>query len=377
MNKLKKVGISFLITSIYMINSAYIVKSEPSKNIYVNARSAIAIDSQTRQILYEKNSRQVIPMASTTKIMTSLVALRYGNLNKKIKISKRAASVHGSQVGYKENEEITLRELLYGLMMRSGNDAAIAIAEGVGGSVENFVKIMNEYAHSIGAFNTHFESPHGLDSENHYCTAYDLAIITANAKKYDDFNQIVSSKSVDGKLYNFTRSYNNINKILWKIPNSNGVKTGYTGNAGKCLVTSIKSKGNDIIIVILNSNTRWNETSKIYNYIKNNYEYKTIFSKGNKVGEIKVDEHNCINLICDEDVVMPIKKNTQYYKKIIKPNLIKKNIQKGETVGYVDIYDYNKNNVYRKALISDKNMEALKFIDKVKNKFKSLKIINN
>ncbi|WP_416173791.1 D-alanyl-D-alanine carboxypeptidase family protein, partial [Clostridium perfringens] len=141
----------------------------------VSARNAIAIDAETRQVLWDQNGYEIVPMASTTKILTSLVAINYGDLDKKVTISKNAASIRGSTVGYKAGEEVTMRELLFGLMFKSGNDAAIAIAEDIGGSVEKFSNIMNDFAKSLGAIDSHFESPHGLDSLKHYSSAYDLA----------------------------------------------------------------------------------------------------------------------------------------------------------------------------------------------------------
>lgn len=238
-----------------------------SNNLRVNARSAIALDKESHAVLFEQNAYEIVPMASTTKILTSLIAIEQGNLDKKVVISKKAASIRGSTVGYKENEEITLRELVFGLMFKSGNDAAIAIAEELGGSIEGFAEIMNHYARGIGILDSHFESPHGLDSSKHYSSAYDLAILTAKGMDYDLFREVVGSKQISKEKYNFTRDYNNINKILWRIPGANGVKTGYTGQAGKCLVSSINNNGKDVIIVVLNCPDRWNVTEKIYNYV--------------------------------------------------------------------------------------------------------------
>ena len=242
-----------------------------AQEVKVNARAAIVMDSKSKKVLYEKNAEELIPIASTTKIMTALVAIKYGDLDKKVTISKKATSIRGSTVGYRAGENITIRELLYGLMLRSGNDAAIALAEGISGDIPSYLKLMNEYALVLGAFNTHFESPHGLDSQNHYCTAYDLAIITAKAKENAIFNKIVASKVVDGRAEGFTRSYNNINKILYLIPEANGVKTGFTGGAGKCLVSSINIKGHDVIFVVLNCTGRWEETKKLYKSVTEYY----------------------------------------------------------------------------------------------------------
>ncbi|EKQ56343.1 MULTISPECIES: D-alanyl-D-alanine carboxypeptidase family protein [unclassified Clostridium] len=242
-------------------------KNKTDLNFRVNARCAIALDKESGTILYEQNAYEIVPMASTTKILTSLIAIEQGNLDKKVTISKKAVSIRGSRVGYKENEEISMKELIFGLMFKSGNDAAIAIAEELGGSIEGFADIMNHYARGIGILDSHFESPHGLDSSNHYSSAYDLAILTAKGMDYDLFREIVGSKEILKEKYNFTRDYTNINKILWKIPGANGVKTGYTGQAGKCLVSSINNNGKDIIIVVLNCPDRWNVTDKIYNHV--------------------------------------------------------------------------------------------------------------
>lgn len=242
-------------------------KSKDNTNFKVNARSAIALDKESGTVLYEQNAYEIIPMASTTKILTALIAIEQGDLDKKVTISKKAASVRGSTVGYKVNEEIALKELIFGLMFKSGNDAAIAIAEDLGGSIEGFSDIMNHYARGIGILDSHFESPHGLDSSEHYSSAYDLAILTARGMDYDLFREIVGSKQISKDKYNFTRDYNNINKILWKIPGANGVKTGSTGQAGKCLVSSVNNNGKDVIIVVLNCPDRWNVTEKIYQHV--------------------------------------------------------------------------------------------------------------
>lgn len=261
--------ISFLIIGVLTLNinikNAY---SENTKHLKVDARNAIAIDRESKTVLFEQNGYELVPMASTTKILTALITIERGNLDEKFTVSKNAASVRGSTVGYRENEEITIRELLYGLMYRSGNDAAITLAEGIGGSVEGFADIMNNYKTSLGLLDSHFQSPHGLDMTDHYSSAYDLALLTAKGMEYKEFREIVGTKEISQSKYNFTRDYSNINKILWKIQGANGVKTGYTGKAGKCLVSSIDYKGKDIIIVVLNCPDRWNVTEKIFNYIQ-------------------------------------------------------------------------------------------------------------
>ena len=280
--------ISFLIIGVLTLNinikDAY---CENLQSLRVDARNAIAIDRESKTILFEQNGYELVPMASTTKILTALITIERGNLDEKFVVSKNASSVRGSTVGYKENEEITVRELLYGLMYRSGNDAAITLAEGIGGSVEGFAEIMNNYKTSLGLLDSHFESPHGLDMTDHYSSAYDLALLTAKGMEYEEFREIVGTKEISQSKYNFTRDYSNINKILWKIPGANGVKTGYTGQAGKCLVSSINYKGRDIIIVVLNCPDRWNVTEKIFNYIQ-----ETVAFQGKNLKELACHTYN-------------------------------------------------------------------------------------
>lgn len=312
-------------------------KNAVNKNINVNARCAVAIDTKSKIVLYEKNAYELVAMASTTKIMTSLVALKYGDLDRKIEISSKAASMKGSVVGFKKGEHISLKELIYGLMLRSGNDAAVAIAEGISGNVEEFAKLMNEYAGEIGVINTHFQTPHGLDKDEHYSTAYDLAVVTAKAKENQLFSEIVKSKDVDGKSFGFTRSYHNINKILWQMSEANGVKTGYTGKAGKCLVSSAKIKGNDVIVVVLNCTERWKESIKIFEYVNKNYEFKKMFSKGESAGEV-VLKKGSINLIHDDDVLIPVKNGVEYTVKVVKPERVDHTVNKGDKIGKICVY---------------------------------------
>lgn len=326
-----------LIIIILLSNVTTIPCEAKAADMYVNARCAIAMDVKGKIVLYEKNSHDIVPMASTTKIMTALVAIKYGDLDKKVEISEKAANINGSTVGYKKGAKVSLRELLVGLMLRSGNDAAVAISEGIAGNVEGFVKLMNEYGSEVGLIDTHFESPHGLDSDYHYTTAYDLALVTAKAKENAIFNEIVSSKNFDGKEYGFTRSYQNINKILWLIPDSNGVKTGYTGKAGKCLVSSVKVDGNDVVIVVLNCTPRWEETKKINDYIEKNYSYKKLFSKGDVAGEIETQNGN-VKMLYGQDIVIPMMKDKNYYVKLVKPELAKKKVKNDEDIGRICIY---------------------------------------
>lgn len=333
-----------LITSLILLASdiTFIPKVN-AEGINVSARSAVALDCDSKLVLFEKNSEMIVSIASTTKIMTVMVAIKYGDLDKKVEISARSAGVRGSTVGYKKGEKIALRELLFGLMLRSGNDASIAIAEGVSGSVEEFVKLMNEYAVELGLSNSHFVVPHGLDDIGHYSSAYDLALITSKAKENKIFNEIVNSKDVDGKQNGFTRSYHNINKILWLIPEADGVKTGFTGDAGKCLVTSVKVQGRSVVIVVLNCVERWKETKRIYEDICKNYQYKKFYTKGDIISDIDVQGgKNKVKLVCSKDIYLPLKNGGNYELKFMKPQKVHAPVKKGDRIGSLCFFENGK-----------------------------------
>lgn len=308
------------------------------KRLNINAGSFIAMDSETGVVLAEKNSEQIRAMASTTKILTCLIAIEYCDLNDEVVVSKKAATTYGSKVHLRTGEKIKMEELLYGLMMKSGNDAAVAIAEHIAGDVEGFSEIMNDYAMKLGVLNSNFKSPHGLDKENHYSSSYDLAKVTAAAMKHEKFRDIAKCKSIDGKARGFNRSYVNINKILHRLPNSNGVKTGYTGNAGKCLVSSFDFHGRNIIIVTLNCPNRWQETIKIANFVKENFELTEIYKKGQIIGEVKVENSiDKVNVVVKEEVVIPLMKGCEFERAVKVAKDIIAPISAGTYVGSIEV----------------------------------------
>lgn len=327
--------------------------TSPGK-LRVTAHNAIAIDAETREVLFDQKGYEVVPMASTTKILTSLVAISYGDLDRKVTISKNSSSIRGSTVGYRAGEEIAMRELLFGLMFKSGNDAAIAIAEDIGGTVENFANIMNDFARSFGLLNSHFESPHGLDSAKHYSSAYDLAILTSKAMENEIFREICGEKTISKDKYNFTRDYNNINKILWQIPGANGVKTGYTGQAGKCLVSSVNYEGRNIIMVVLDCPDRWNQTAKIFKEVTDTHTFQktTVKDLVNKEGYMELG-----SLIEDEDFTYGYKDNDEVEIEVFKPI---DDIKEGDILGKITLIEKDKEKL-KKALISAKNISKLEF----------------
>lgn len=337
----------------------------------VDAVSAIAIDNKTGMVLFDQNGHKVIPMASTTKIITALVVLEYGNLNQEVEISSNAASIRGSKVGYKAGEKITIRELLYGLMLKSGNDCAIALAEGISGSVAEFCKVMNEYAVTIGILDSHFESPHGLDSQNHYSSAYDLAMATRKAKEHSEFTRIVATKNINSEEgVQFTREFNNINKLLYQEPSCTGVKTGYTGQAGKCLVSSFKIDENEIIVVTLNCTPRWRESQKIYEYVKENYQYNKLYEAGKVLGEVHIrGSEKLIPLTLDEDIIVPVKEGENMDIHINIPEYpLNTPLSIEDSIGNISIVN-ELHSHYVKCLHPLENIERPGIIERIKNMF--------
>ena len=324
------------------------------KEIAREAHYAIAFDTESREILYEKKAFDNVPMASTTKIITAILAINYGNLDDTVIISKNAASIRGSKVGYKAGEEIKLKELLFGLMYKSGNDAAIAIAEHIGGSISEFCVMMNDLARTMGLIDSNFESPHGLDSQNHYSSAYDLALLMAKAMENDTFKEIAGTKTTLKEKYGFTRDYNNINKILWMIPEANGGKTGTTGQAGKCLVSSIKHAGRNIVIVVLNCSDRWNVTEQIYKYVIDNYCFKA----DNMKDVLKSSEFiNLGTIIQDTDFEYGFKGDGSVEVEVFNTLLDKKN---GDIIGKIALNNSG-DELLKKALICDKDISQREF----------------
>lgn len=303
---MKKGAIAIFLLASLMLPGKNTFASVVVKDLTPEARSVLVMDSKTKMVLYEKRGYEMLPMASTTKILTAHIATHIEDKNEKLEVSKNAASIRGSKVGYRPGEKLTIEELTYGLMLRSGNDAAITLAEGIGGSIEGFSALMNDFSTSLGLVNSHFKTPHGLDTPGHYTTSYDLALLTSNALECNDFKAVCSVKNISKTEKNFSRDYANINKILWKIPEANGVKTGYTGQAGKCLVTSVNHQGRDIVIVVLNCVERWKVTERMYKYVVDNYDFKEVdlsqyISKEDEYGQ---------KILKGRTLSVPVKKNS-------------------------------------------------------------------
>ena len=233
-----------------------------------NSRRYIVYDRISKSMIIGKNEDVKSAMASTTKIMTTIVILEKADLNETVTVSAKAGGTGGSRLGLKRGDKASVRDLLYGLMLRSGNDAAVALAEHVGGSVKEFAELMNEKAIELGLTNTHFVTPHGLDDANHYTTALELAKLTDYAMDNETFAKIVGTKSTTIYINNQSRQINNTNELLGVLNGVVGVKTGFTNNAGRCLVTETKRNNMDIITIVLGADTKKDRTKYSVNLIE-------------------------------------------------------------------------------------------------------------
>lgn len=300
------------------------VSNHTSVEPTINSKYAIIIEKSTKTVLYEKSGYTKTPMASTTKIMTAIIAIENCELNESVKISKKAASTGGSTLGIKSDTTLSMETLLYGLLLRSGNDCAVAIAEHIAGNVESFSNLMNEKAKELNLINSHFITPHGLDSDNHFTTAYDLAILTIYALQNKTFSTIVNTKSSTIDMNGYPRDIHNTHELLGYTEGVYGVKTGFTGNAGRCLVTACKRNNLDIIIVVLGADTkkiRTQDTLNLINYAYNNFEMidtseilKDEFKKN--ISEIAINNsQEKAKLILNENpnYVYPIRKNEKNF----------------------------------------------------------------
>ena len=242
----------------------------------INSRSCIVFDRNSHMILYGKNENSQVKMASTTKIMTAIVIIENGNLKDTVEVSKKAASTGGSRLGLKAGDKITVHDLLYGLMLVSGNDAAVCLAEHIGEDIQGFADLMNKKAYELGLTNTHYESPHGLDSDGHYTTAYELAVLSDYALKNETFSRIVGTKNYTVSINGYSKSLSNTNELLGNLNGVYGVKTGFTNGANRCLVTACKRNDMDIICVVLGADTkkfRTQDSIKLIEFAFKNYTY--------------------------------------------------------------------------------------------------------
>jgi serine-type D-Ala-D-Ala carboxypeptidase (penicillin-binding protein 5/6) len=234
----------------------------------VEASAAVLLNCESGEVLFAKNPNRIMAPASTTKIMTAILAIEKGDLDKKVKVSRMAAGKPGSSMYLHRGEVQTLRSLLYGLMLASGNDSATAIAESIAGSEATFARMMTQKAHQLGMKDTQYKNASGLPAVGHYTTAYDMALLARYSLKNPIFSDIVQTKvaSVPSSRSSSSRTLTNHNKLLWQYPFTTGIKTGYTRKAGPCLVASADQNGISLISIVLKSNSMYTDSIQLFNY---------------------------------------------------------------------------------------------------------------
>ncbi len=302
-----------------------------------SASSAILMEAESGRVLYEQNSGQRRLIASTTKLMTALVALESGcSLQDVVTVPKEAVGTEGSSLYLGEGEEITLEALLYGMLLHSGNDAAVAVAIHCSGNVENFAAAMNQKAAELGMKDSHFENPNGLDGEAHYSTAYDMALLARGCLKHEALAAMLATKTI----HIGGRSLTNHNKLLRQYEGCIGLKTGYTEKAGRTLVSAAQRNGMTLIAVTLNDPNDWLDHAGLFDWGFANYAKVQVTQKGSAMGRIPVNGGLVpfVNAVAGRDFSYPVCRQDRMslslqweHQQILAP------VEKGEVMGYLNI----------------------------------------
>ena len=291
-------------------NTTNAINDEILQTVKRGASGAVCIEASSRRVLYADGKDEVCYPASTTKVLTALIALERLPLDKIVTVPEIAEGVEGSSIYLKAGDTITVEDLLFGLMLRSGNDAAVTLATEVAGGIDEFASLMNGKAKMLGARNSHFVNPHGLHDDNHYTTAYDLALICATAYENHDFVRIVGTKQRKIVVSGEARYIANKNKLLRLFKGANGVKTGFTKKSGRCLVGGAKRGDMQLITVVLNHGDMWNDTVRMLNFGFDNYAMipldNSLLTNGNNVVKVKVNQTVTPNW---QEVKYPLKKD--------------------------------------------------------------------
>lgn len=327
-----------------------------------SARSAIVIDSATGEILYEQNAYEKLPMASTTKIMTALIALESGSLDEEFAVDSEAIKVEGSSMGLCEGDIVSMRDLVCGMLLPSGNDAANAAAVRISGSIDEFVGLMNERAAEMGLENTHFVTPSGLDddTDEHYSTAYDMAVLTSYALQNEDFAAICSQKyiSLDFGDPPYDRTLANSNKLLSMCDGVIGVKTGFTDKARRCLVSACERDGATLICVTLNDPDDWQDHINLYDYA---FGEMQSYSLGNESFEIAVAGGTVNSLSASSETAeMTLPRGAQSHIKTkicVRPFAFAP-VKSGDELGYVSYY-YDDRLICKVSVTADEDADAV------------------
>lgn len=343
--------------------------------VSTSAESSVVIEAKTGQVLYSDNAGKRLGMASTTKIMTAVLALEKCNLDDPVTISQNAQNQEGSSIYLRAGDVVPMRDLVYGLMLNSGNDAAAAIAEYVGDGIDDFVDMMNQKAKELGCRNTRFENPSGLSDENHFSTAYDMALIMSYAMNNEEFRKIASTREYQIHLPGSVTYLKNHNRLLWRSKECIGGKTGFTKASGRCLVSCARKDDITIIAVTLNDKDDWNDHENLYKYAFGKVHNKNIISRFDILCTKKIHSSR-VNILAGEDFVIPVTDgiHKSISCKIFLDENISPAIYTGDKIGYAEIY-FGKRRVGTIKIISGENAEEAaenQFFEKFRFVLKSL-----
>lgn len=339
-----------------------------------SSKASVVIESSTKRVLYENNKDAQLAMASTTKIMTALITLEHcSNLEENVNIDNRAVGIEGTSIYLKKGETLTVKELLYGLMLASGNDASMALAYHVGkGNLNTFVELMNKKVEELNLTNTSFANPHGLDAENHYTSAYDLAIITSEAMKNKVFKDIVSTPfmQITGHKDVGNRFLRNKQRLLKTLNGCTGVKSGFTDNAGRCLVTSCERDGMELICVVLNCKNMFEESEKLINDAFVEYKMTEILEPYNYITDVKVNEGTVerIKVFLMKGFKYPLKEEERTLINIEKdlPDILDAPLEKEQIIGKIRVF-FDKDLIFEENIYTMDSVESVDIKDKVKD----------
>lgn len=312
-------------------------QAEEGEQVESCAKAAILMEKETGRVLLAHNAREKLPMASTTKVMTALLALEEGNLDDVVTTGRNAYGVPGTSIYLSLGERITLRDLLYGLMLASGNDAAVAIAEHIGGDVATFCAMMTQRAAELGCTDTAFQTPHGLPCAGHYTTAHDLALIAREAMGHPLFREIVSTQraSIPWEGRSYDRVLNNKNKLLSTYEGATGIKTGYTKAAGRCLVFGAAREGMEVIGVVLNCGDWFGEAARLMDAGFAKYELFTALDAGESIRVLPVNEgtQETVSICTEGKLAAPVPKGMVPVLEYDLPEQIEAGQSEGTAVG--------------------------------------------
>ena len=314
--------------------AAILLYTGPVRALEVSARSAVLLDGE--EVLWEKNADEKSLIASTTKIMTALVVLEQADLEEMVQVDPAAVGVEGSSMYLKAGEELTVRDLLHGLMLSSGNDAAVALAIHVAGSVEAFADLMNEKAAELGLKDAHFANPNGLDDEGNYATARSLGLLASAAMEREDFRDIVSARTYTCAGHSMT----NHNKLLWQYPGAEGVKTGFTKHAGRILVGSAQRDGRRLVSVTINAPDDWNDHRAMLDYGFSLYSPRTLVAEGETVGQVPVISGTVetVSVTAAETLTCSMRDDEEPEMRLYPAPFVYAPVEEGTVLGALEIY---------------------------------------